>query len=399
MRNADALTVTVNRGTLSRHTLQRQLQHSKVHKSRRQPETQLGMIKQRAKQELPGRLAAPVAQERMRSKFNCTVSEVTVMNLQPEKNPILILPDGKKRSEPRAPSFHPPPPSTVEIKSSKGETKLWAEKLTKEGSTSPSLLHAGDASSLENLPLKRPVKLAPLEIPLEVKEAQLQKIMSIQAEAQLAAQKLASVGSINSEPHVKRVKNLAQMELENLHKIKLSEKATLEYRDGPLSSKGTKALCEVQIILSTEASSQMDKKSAIKDAPVTFCTSLIPKAKCNSLQAPGLHEDTKVPDGHSPNPDTARRRFRLRQMKEQQEELNKAKPLKATRLSTEEVKQQTACQRTQKTLSDASKLLENMAKKHRGRGAGQDEADEVLIVRRPSTRRMALGDIIQVEED
>ncbi|CAM4582426.1 unnamed protein product [Lepidochelys kempii] len=356
------------------------------------------MIKQRAKQELPGRLAGPVAQQ-LRSKLSCTVSEVTVMNLWPEKNPVLLLPGGKNRSEPRAPSFHPPPPSTVEMKSSKGETKLRAEMLTKEGSISPSLLHAGDVSSLENLPLKRPVKLAPLEMPLEVKEAQLQKIMSIQAEAQLAAQKLVGASSINSEPHVKRVKNLAQMELENLNKIKLSERATLEYRDGPLSSKGTKPLCEVQIILSTEASSQLDKKSATEDAPVTFGMPLIPEAKSNTLQAPGLHEDTHVPDGHSPNPDTARRHFRLRQMKEQQEELSKAKPLKATRLSAEEVKQQTAGQRTQKTLSDASKLLENMAKKHWGRGAGQYETDEVLTVRRPSTRRMALGDIIQVEED
>ncbi|XP_025040665.2 uncharacterized protein LOC106732051 isoform X1 [Pelodiscus sinensis] len=318
------------------------------------------------------------------------------MNLRPEKNPIFLLPDGKKRGEPRAPSFHPPPPSAVETKPSKGETKLWAERLTKEGSISPRLLHAGDISSLENLPLKRPVKLAPLEIPLEVKEAQLQKIMSIQAEAQLAAQKLASVGSINSEPHVKRVKNLAQVELENMHKIKLSEKAILEYRDGPLS---LKPLCEIQVILPTEASSKPDNKPATEDAPVTFSTLLIPKGKSNVLQAPSPQEDTKVPDGQSPNLDTARRRFRLRQMKEKQEELGKAKPLKATRLSSEEVKQQTAGQRTQKTLSDASKLLESMAKKHWGRGTGQDESDEILIVRRPSTRRMALGDIIQVEED
>ncbi|KFV74225.1 hypothetical protein N308_10576, partial [Struthio camelus australis] len=108
---------------------------------------------------------APMSEEKLMPKYNCTVSEVTIMNLQPEKNPILILPGGKSGSEHRNPSLHPPSPRISEKRPTQGEKKLWPEKVKKEGALSPSLRRANELCSMENVTLKRPVKLAPLEIP------------------------------------------------------------------------------------------------------------------------------------------------------------------------------------------------------------------------------------------
>ncbi|XP_069636214.1 uncharacterized protein [Haliaeetus albicilla] len=351
------------------------------------------MIKQRAKQELPGRLAAPMAEEK--PKYNCTVSEVTIVNLQPKKNPILVLAGGNPRSEHRNLSFQPPSPKISEKRLSQGEKKLWPEKVKKEGALSPSLHRANELCSTENVTLKRPVKLAPLEIPVEVKEAQLKKIMSIQRETQMAAQKLTVINSISNEPHVKRVKNLAQGELENLQKIKLSEMAALENKDDLLPPKCSKPLGEIQIILPPETTSKLTKQPGVEDAPKTLCKPLIP-----TLRVSDMHEESNSPDSiPDPSQNVSRCRFRVRHMKEQQEDHGKAKPLKVMDPSVGEGKQKSAGQRTQKTLSDASKLIENVSKKQKERGAKQGEMDEASFVRRQSTRRMALGDIIQVDED
>ncbi|KAJ6661443.1 hypothetical protein lerEdw1_014351 [Lerista edwardsae] len=324
------------------------------------------------------------------AKFNCTVSEVTVMNLKPEKKPTLILPGDKNRKGLRSPSFHRSSPNLAEPKPGKED----AEKVSREGATSPKPFYGTEAQSMDSLALKRPVKLAPLEIPLEIKDAQLQKIMTIQRDAQLAAFKLASVSSISSEPHVKRVKNLAQVEMENLQKIKTVEKATLDNQDGVHSSDVAKPLCEVQIILPLEGNSKPAKKPTAGSSPVQCRKPLIPPNMCNNLQAP---EDAKLPQ--SPLQGNGRQRFRLKQMKEQQECLGKTKPLKAMGAVMEDGKLKMAGQRTHKTLSDATKLIENVAKKHRGKGEEPDEIDEDPLVRRQSTRRMAHGDIILVDEE
>ncbi|XP_074942294.1 uncharacterized protein LOC142053990 [Phalacrocorax aristotelis] len=351
------------------------------------------MIKQRAKQELPGRLGVPMAEEK--PKYNCTVSEVTIVNLQPRKNPILILPGGKSGSEHRNLCFHPPSPRISEKRLPQGEKKLWPEKVIKDRALSPRLHRANEFCVTEDVTLKRPVKLAPLEIPVEVKEAQLQKIMSIQREAQMAAQKLMVINSISNEPHVKRVKNLVQGELENLQKIKLSEKAALENKDDPLPPKSSKPLGEIQVILPPETTSELTKQPGVEEAPKTRPKPLIP-----TLQVSDMHEESNssdtIPD---PCQNASRRRFRVRHVKEQQEDHGKAKPLKVTDPSVGEGKQKSAGQRTQKTLSDASKLIENVAKKQKERGAKQGEMDEASFVRRQAARRMALGDIIQVDDD
>lgn len=331
-----------------------------------------------------------MADEKLMPRYNCNVSEVTIVNLQPNKNPTLILPKEKPGSEHRNLGIHPPSPRMSEKKIAQGEKKLWSEKIKREGSLSPSLHRANESYSTENVALKRPVKLAPLEIPVEVKEAQLQKIMSIQREAQMAAQKLTAISSINNEPHVKRVKNLAQGELENLHKIKLSEKAAMENKDDPLSYKSNKPLGEIQVILPPETGSKLTKQPGVEEAPRTLSKPSIPTVQVD------VHEESDSPDPYQNN---CRRRFRVRQMKEQQEDQGKAKPLKVTDSSMGEGKKKSAGQRTQKTLSDASKLIENVAKKQKERGAQQEETDEASFVKRQSTRRMALGDIIQVDED
>ncbi|XP_005426678.1 uncharacterized protein LOC102044148 [Geospiza fortis] len=243
--------------------------------------------------------------------------------------------------------------------------------------------------------LKRPVKLAPLEIPVEVKEAQLQKIMSLQREAQMAAQKLMVINSMQNELHVKRVKNLAQGELGNLQKTKLNEKAALENKDDPLPPKSSKPLGEIQIILPSETTPKLTKQADAEEAPKTLCKPLIP-----TLQVSEVHGEPHSPESiPEPCQNASRRRFRLRHTKEQQEDTGKAKPLKATDPSVAEGTKKTAGQRTQKTLSDASKLIENVSKKQKERGAKQREMDEASLVRRQSIRRMALGDIIQVDDD
>lgn len=333
-----------------------------------------------------------MADEKM-AKFSCTVSEITVMNLKPEKKPTLILPGEKNRKGLRSPDFHRSSPNLAETKPAKED----AEKVSREGVTSPKPFYGTEAQSMDSLALKRPVKLAPLEIPLEVKEAQLQKIMSIQRDAQLAAFKLASVSSISSEPHVKRVKNLAQVEMENLQKIRMVEKATLDNQDGVHSSDVAKPLCEVQIVLPLEGNSKSAKKPTTGSSPMQCRKPLVPQNMCSNLQAPDCQEDVKIPQ--SPLQGNGRQRFRLKQMKEQQEYLGKTKPLKAMGAVVEDGKLKMAGQRTHKTLSEATKLIENVAKKHRGKGEEPDEIDEDLIVRRPSTRRMALGDIILVDEE
>lgn len=327
-------------------------------------------------------------------KYNCTVSEVTIVNLQPEKNPVLLLSGGKPGSDHRALGFQPPPPRISE-KLCQGEKKLCPEKVKKEGTLSPSLHHANEFCSTENMTLKRPVKLAPLEIPVEVKEAQLQKIMSLQREAQMAAQKLMVINSMQNELHVKWVKNLAQGELGNLQKIKLNEKAVLESKDDPLPPKSSKPLGEIQIILPSETPPKLTKQADAEEAPKTLCKPLIPTLQVSDMHGEP-HSLESIPE---PCQNAARRRFRLRHTKEQQEDTGKAKPLKATDPSVAEGTKKTAGQRTQKTLSDASKLIENVSKKQKERGAKQREMDEASLVRRQSIRRMALGDIIQVDDD
>ncbi|XP_071594546.1 uncharacterized protein [Heliangelus exortis] len=338
----------------------------------------------------------PMAEEK--SKPNCTVSEVTIVNLKPEKNPTLVLPGGKTGNEHRNLGFHPPSPKISEKRLSQGEKKMWPEKVKKEGALSPSLHRAKEFCSTENITLKRPVKLAPLDIPVEVKEAQLQKIMSIQREAQMAAQKL-TIKATSNEPIVKRVKNLAQGELENLQKIKLSEKAALENKDDPPPLKNSKPLGEIQIVLPPETTSKLTKQPGVEEVPKTLRKPLIP-----ILHVSEMHEESNIPDSipdSIPDPcqNVSRRRFRVKHTKEQQEDHGKAKPLKATDPSAGEGKQKSAHQRTQKTLSDASKLIENMSKKQKERGAKQGELDEASLVKKQTTRRMALGDIIQVDED
>lgn len=335
-----------------------------------------------------------MAEEKLMPRYNCNVSEVTIVNLQPKKNPILILPKEKPGSEHRNSGFHPPSPRMSEKRIAQGEKNLWPEKVKKEGPFSPGLHRANESSSTENIALKRPVKLAPLEIPVEVKEAQLQKIMSIQREAQMAAQKLTAINSISNEPHVKRVKNLSQGELENLHKIRLNEKAAMENKDNPLSPKSSRPLGEIQVILPPETSSKLTKQPGVGEAPKTLHKLLIPTLQVD------MHEESNSPDSiPDPHQNTSRRRFRVKHMKEQQEDHGKVTPLKVMDPSVGEGKKKSAGQRTQKTLSDASKLIENVAKKQKERGAQQGETDEASFVRKQSTRRMALGDIIQVDED
>ncbi|KAI4873714.1 hypothetical protein NFI96_034118 [Prochilodus magdalenae] len=77
--------------------------------------------------------------------------------------------------------------------------------------SSSSALPAADECSesqreAENFPPRRPLKLAPLELPLEVKEAQRQKMRSVQQEARVSVRKLEAVGGEPCEPCPRKVK-------------------------------------------------------------------------------------------------------------------------------------------------------------------------------------------------
>ncbi|KAL8181610.1 UNVERIFIED_CONTAM: hypothetical protein K2H54_013239, partial [Gekko kuhli] len=330
-----------------------------------------------------------VADERL-PKFSRTVSEVTVMNLLPNKKATLILTVEKTGKGLRSPSFHHSAPNLSEM--TKEEAPIRAEKVLREGAPSPKTFYATEAQSMENLVPNRSGKLVPLESCLEAKEAQLQKIMSFKRDAQLTASKLASVGSVSSEPHVKRVKNLPQVDVENRHKIKMAEKATLEHQDQNSSSKVTKPTCEVQIILPTEGEPKTPKNPKTSGSPIPCHKPTISQ----NFQGPDSQETAKMVDSSSPG--NGQHRFRLKQMKEQ-ESLGQAKPVETTGYEAEEGKQKLVHQRAQKTLSNASKLLENIAQKHRGREEELDEIDKELLMRIQASRRMALGDITQVDED
>ncbi|XP_066525919.1 involucrin [Hoplias malabaricus] len=59
----------------------------------------------------------------------------------------------------------------------------------------------------ENLPPRRPLKLAPLELPLEVKESHKQKMQSVQQEAKASVRKLEAAGGEPCKPCLRRVNN------------------------------------------------------------------------------------------------------------------------------------------------------------------------------------------------
>ncbi|XP_017571428.1 uncharacterized protein LOC108438241 [Pygocentrus nattereri] len=58
----------------------------------------------------------------------------------------------------------------------------------------------------ENFPPRRPLKLAPLELPLEVKEAQRKKMHSVQQEAKVSTRKLEAAGAEPCQPRPRKVK-------------------------------------------------------------------------------------------------------------------------------------------------------------------------------------------------
>ncbi|KFP28353.1 hypothetical protein N325_03419, partial [Colius striatus] len=99
-----------------------------------------------------------------KAKYNCTVSEVTIVNLQPEKSPSPILAGRKPGSEHKNLGFQPLSPKSSDKRLSQGEKKLWPEKV-KKAVLSPRLHSANELRSTENVTLKWPVKLAPLDIP------------------------------------------------------------------------------------------------------------------------------------------------------------------------------------------------------------------------------------------
>ncbi|KAK6491287.1 hypothetical protein HHUSO_G3312, partial [Huso huso] len=162
---------------------------------------------------------------------------------------------------------------------------------------------------------RRPLKLAPLELSSEVKEAQLQKIKGIQLEANMAAQKLAT--TIN-EPYPRKGKNRTKEDFDtSAGMFKSSHLKETPLAQTPLNTAGSiraapapiiqnernsilpcKPLVPKLAIAKSEAQGQRSRDSNRHcENPNLLHTS----GRCHlrSRQGKGLEED----HGKSPNPD------------------------------------------------------------------------------------------------
>lgn len=88
--------------------------------------------------------------------------------------------------------------------------QLTASSPTQEGTAQLDLLKPDLEREAENKPVRRPLKLAPLELPEEVREAQKQKLKFIQQEAKPASCKLDATVS---EPRTRKVKSCVRQRL------------------------------------------------------------------------------------------------------------------------------------------------------------------------------------------
>ncbi|KAJ1194374.1 hypothetical protein NDU88_003663 [Pleurodeles waltl] len=336
----------------------------------------------RTREALLGQRRVPEAEKTHLSKFKSSAVEVD--EVHPNQFISMKLPLKIKEKPCRDPDSKVNAGS-LQNTNSKEEHVLGPDKQTK-GLTATQT-SSNDVKTMGSVELKRPVKLAPLEIPLEVKNAQLQKIMTLQAEAKMASEKLSIPGVINrnNEPRAKRVRNLPQMELAILHEMRLAEQALIEKRGVICSLKETKQLSKSAPSLKDET----DTKESNEIVPGLPFKPGVPKVKAPILQAPLLPGSTSQPD-HLPR--TAGGRFRLKSPKGREDDHGKCKPMRFIGLSLNDA------QRKKVDASSEGKALlevntESVAKKMNGRrgtfNAGDREAQP--MEGRPLSRRMAMN--------
>ncbi|GCC27247.1 hypothetical protein chiPu_0005671 [Chiloscyllium punctatum] len=177
----------------------------------------------------------------------------------------------------------------------------------------------------KELPPKKPLKLAPLVLPEDIKKAQLEKLKYIQIEGKRAAEKLATTGEISTEHQPRKERNHKQ--LESLEKIKLAEKTILENQKSPMH-----LLQEVPFLpakITNSIAHRKFKESALPSKPSVSKTSISAKSAVTPDAQRYIPEENLVPSLHP-----VKGRIKLRHGKDYDNGTHdKSKPLKPLRLT------------------------------------------------------------------
>ncbi|XP_078541671.1 uncharacterized protein LOC144827106 [Lissotriton helveticus] len=339
------------------------------------------------KEELLGQRRLPEAEKTLLSKFKSSTVEVDEVHPNQfinMKHPLKITektcrdPDSKVNA------------GCLQNNNSQEEHVPGTGKQTSGLTARQTPASSTEVKTTGSVELKRPVKLAPLEIPLEVKNAQLQKIMTLQAEAKKASEKLSLPGVINrnNEPRAKRVKNLPQMELAILHEMRLTEKALIEKRRVTCSLKDTKQLSMSAPSLKDDDVYVVARKQANEMVPSVPFKPGVPKVKGPILQAPFLTASTSQPDLP---PSTASGRFRMKSTKDREDDPGKCKPMRFIGLSLNDAQRKTvgeSCDGKARLEVNSDCIVKKMSGR-RGTNAGAREAK--TMEERPLSRRMAMN--------
>ncbi|XP_044192224.1 uncharacterized protein LOC122970211 [Thunnus albacares] len=152
--------------------------------------------------------------------------------------------------------------------------RLTASSPTQEGTAQLDLLLLKSPKPIlereaENRPVRRPLKLAPLELPEEVRESQRQKLKVIQQEAKPAACKL---DGIVNEPCTRKAKSCVK---QRLVKAAVCPSASTE----PLKAKQQKKSSRPQLTRSEPIEQNADKHLAdvvCRGTPAPLCSKPVP---------------------------------------------------------------------------------------------------------------------------
>ena len=212
----------------------------------------------------------------------------------------------------------------------------------------------------ENVPPRRPQKLAPLELPKEVREAQRQKIKGIQLEAKAAARKLDVAGH---EPYPRKVKAGGREVL-----VKSSEcppqRITTEPVKGRPQQHGSVIAPQLRASDDHKHGAGLPEDTASQEAPPPVSGKPAPPTPASDVKAPatcGAAGSACQNSGTLQQKTTGRRRLRLKREERLEEDQSKSN-MSTEGSSVEEGKLaqrgHSKGQRAERALKEASRMLE-----------------------------------------
>lgn len=235
------------------------------------------------------------------------------------------------------------------------EESLSASCFDHQHKATSSTSYQGNEGELKERTRKKPIKLAPLDLPADIRKAQLTKLKDVQIEAKMAAEKLATCGAIYMEQQQKKVRNYKQ--LEKLEKIRQAENAILE------NQKSSKSLQQQTSFLPINIS-----KSIVNQKPEenSIPNKLLVPIKSISTKPEMVHEvQNYIADViHEPTHKAIRDGLRIKQGKGcEGGTRGRSKPLKPSRLTSNNVSINEdfniATQQARREAIEAPKLLNN----------------------------------------